>query len=178
MKKLLKKKQIVLAALVIMLAAAIYINWQFNSNTVGDNSSVVSDNNLGDAEYVGTDKVEISDEESSYFDSERKERAYAREELLDAPEDIQKDVNNSDEAITSAVNKQVEIMAYSETETNIETLVKAKGFKDCVAIMSEEGINVIVKSDALDNAEILQIQDIVLSQKKVDLDSIKIINIE
>jgi len=178
MKKLLKKKQIVLAALVIMLAAAIYINWQFNSNTVGDNSSVVSDNNLGDAEYVGTDKVEISDEESSYFDSARKERASAREELLDELEDIQKDVNNSDEAITSAVNKQVEIMAYSETETNIETLVKAKGFKDCVAIMSEEGINVIVKSDALDNAEILQIQDIVLSQKKVDLDSIKIINIE
>lgn len=179
MKKFFKKKQLILAALVVMLAAAIYINWQFNTNGTGDKVTSASDNNLGDAEYVGTNSAEIDDkDEHPYFSSARAEREEARDELLDELEEIQKDLNNSDEAITGAVNKQVEIMAYIETEKNIETLVKAKGFKDCLAIVSEEGINVIVLSDELNNAEILQIQDIVVSQKKVSLDSIKIINVE
>jgi len=177
MKKLLKKKQIILAALVFLLATAIYINWQFN-NVVDDTPQSQSDDNLGDAEFVGTDKVEIEKDENEYFVSARKEREDTREELLEELEEIQKDVKLSDDAINSAVKKQVEILGYSETEKNIESLVKAKGFEDCIAIISEEGVNVIVLTKNLENADVLQIQDIVLSQKKIALDSIKIINVE
>ena len=177
MKKIFKKKQLILAALVIMLAAAIYVNWQFNSNGTNDNVTSAADNNLGDAEYVGTNSAEI-DDSHPYFTSARKEREEARDEILDELEEIQKDLNNSDEAINAAINKQVEILGNIETEKNIESLIKAKGFKDCLAIVCEEGINVVLLSDALNDAEILQIQDVVLSQKKVSLDSIKIINVE
>lgn len=177
MKKIFKKKQLVLAGLVLMLAAAVYVNWQFNSNTL-DNNQSLTDENLGDAEYVGADNVKISDEEDDYFDKARNEREEYRDELLEELEEMQKDVENTDESISSAVQKQVEILSYIEIEGNIETLVKAKGFKDCVCIVSSEGINVIVKANELKNADILQIQDIVLSQKKAALDSIKIINVE
>ncbi len=176
MKKFLKKKHIVLVALVVMFAAAIYINWQFNSKGTSDPAT---DKNLGDAEYVGTNSAEISDEgEHPYFEAARKEREESRDEILDELEEIQKDIKNSDNAITEAINKQVEIMGYIEIEKNIETLVKAKGFEDCLSVVSDEGINVVVLSDALSEAEIIQIQDVVLSQKKVALDSIKIINVE
>ena len=178
MKKLFKRKQLILAALVFMLATAIYINWQFNSNATDDNGLGVADENLGDAEFVNADNVKIENEENTYFSNARKEREETREELLDELEEIQKDVKNSDDAITSAVNKQVEVLGFAETEKNIETLVKAKGFKDCIAIVSDEGINVIVLSENLEKSDVLQIQDVVLSQKSIDLDSIKIINVE
>ncbi len=177
MKKIFKKKQLVLAGLVLMLAAAVYVNWQFNSNTL-DNKQSITDENLGDAEYVGNDNVKITDEEEGYFEKTRSEREEARDELLEDLEEMQKDVESTDAEISNAVQKQVEILSYIETESNVETLVKAKGFEDCVCIVSEEGINVIVKATELKNADILQIQDVVLSQKKVTLDSIKIINVE
>lgn len=178
MKKLFKKKQIILAALVFLLATAIYINWQFNSNVTDNAPQSQSDDNLGDAEFVGTNNVKIEKEENEYFASARKEREETRNELLEELEEIQKDVKLSDEAINSAVKKHVEVLGYSETERNIESLVKAKGFKDCIAIIGEDSVNVIVLTDNLENADVLQIQDIVLSQKKIDLDSIKIINVE
>lgn len=177
MKKLFKRKQLVLAALVLMLAAAIYINWQFNSKVTDDNIGI-SDDNLGEAEFVNAENVKIEKEENTYFTNARKEREETRDELLDELEEIQKDVKNSDDAITSAVKKQVELLGFAETEKNIETLVKAKGFEDCIAIVSNEGINVIVLADSLENSDVLQIQDVVLSQKSIDLECIKIINVE
>ena len=103
MKKLFKKKQIVLAALVFLLATAIYINWQFNSNVSDELPQGQSDDNLGDAEFVGTDKVEIEKEENEYFAAARKEREETRDEILEELEEIQKDLKISDEAINSAV---------------------------------------------------------------------------
>ena len=65
-----------------------------------------------------------------------------------------------------------------ERENNIETLLKAKGFKDAVAIIGEEGISVVVKSEGLTSAQTLQIQDIVTSETSITLANIKIIPIK
>ena len=66
----------------------------------------------------------------------------------------------------------------TNNEVNIENLLKAKGFKNAVAIISDEEINVIVKSDGLTTANTLQIQDIVTNQAKIPLSNIKIIPIK
>jgi stage III sporulation protein AH len=62
-----------------------------------------------------------------------------------------------------------------EAEANIETLIEAKGFAECVAVISDEGASIVVKSDGLAAAQISQINEIVYEQAGIDPADIKII---
>ncbi|MBR4972928.1 MAG: SpoIIIAH-like family protein, partial [Clostridia bacterium] len=67
---------------------------------------------------------------------------------------------------------------YAETvekEGNIETLLKAKGFEKSLVIISDKGINVVVKSEGLTSQQTLQIQDVVTNETDITLQNIKII---
>ena len=65
-----------------------------------------------------------------------------------------------------------------EKENNIESLLKAKGFEKAAAIIGDSGINIVVKSDGLTAAQTLQIQDIVMSETKIELSAIKIVTVK
>ena len=65
-----------------------------------------------------------------------------------------------------------------ESEVNIEALLKAKGFDEALAVISDTGISVIVRSEGLTSAQTLQIQDIVTSETNIQLSNIKIIPIK
>ena len=62
-----------------------------------------------------------------------------------------------------------------ESESNIETLVVAKGFAECVAVISGESASVVVKSEGLQAAQIAQINEIVYEQSGILPVNIKII---
>ena len=70
------------------------------------------------------------------------------------------------------INKLAKVM---ECEANIETLIVAKGFAECVAVISDEGASIVVKSDGLAAAQISQINEIVYEQAGIDPADIKII---
>ena len=75
--------------------------------------------------------------------------------------------------------KQIENIADTmKKEANIEALLKAKGFKEAVAVIGNDGINIIVKSDGLTTANTMQIQDIAVNESGLDLSKIKIIPIK
>ena len=67
------------------------------------------------------------------------------------------------------------IAAEIETEASIETLIKSKGFEECVAVISDGGASVIVRSDGLLPNELSQIKEIVWEQAGIDPLNIKII---
>lgn len=77
-----------------------------------------------------------------------------------------------------AIKKLSEISDRSEAENSIETLIKAKGFEKVLAVISDDSINIVVKADKLSVAQSAQIQDIVTSQVKIDLQKIKIITVK
>ncbi len=181
MNKFFRKKQILLPMLVLVLAAAIYINWQFtDKNTIDKVGTGSIDNNLGEAEFVGNQNVDINTQSSQelYFADARTDREAARNNALAELDQICANVKASDDEISAAIKQRMMITAYMESEANIETLVKAKGFKDCVAVINSDNVNIVVASDALSQTEMLQIQDIVLSQYDISLDKIKVINVE
>ena len=62
-----------------------------------------------------------------------------------------------------------------EKESNIESLLKAKGFEKALAIIGDKGISIVVKSEGLTSAQTLQIQDIVTNETSIALANIKII---
>ena len=61
------------------------------------------------------------------------------------------------------------------TESNIETLIVAKGFAECVAVISGEDASIVVKSDGLNAAQLAQINEIVYSEAGISPVNITII---
>lgn len=177
-KKIFGKKQIVMAALLLVLGAAVWLNMEYASGaggfiSTGQNSSV---KNLGDTKYVMNESVVADSTNDSYFETARKNRKKAREEALALLEEAANKTNADADTKAAVVKSLTDIAARMEKEAAAEELIKAKGFEDTVVIIGEKDINVIVKADELLQSQILQIQDAVCSGNEISLENIKIVN--
>ena len=65
-----------------------------------------------------------------------------------------------------------------EKESSIETLVKAKGFEDCLVVLSDDTVSVMVKTGGLEAQQVAQIKEIVIAETALPGSSIKIIEIK
>lgn len=174
--KVLGKSQLTVALMIVALGAAIWLNTKYlPSNT----------KYLGEASYVNKTSsgkaVETSakaDNKTDYFTASKKERANARKEAMDFIEETLDNKNLKEADKKSALQKLEEIAGRIEAEANIETLLKAKGFEKCVAVVNDTGISIVVKADGLTTAQTLQIQDVVTGETKIPLSNIKIIPVK
>ncbi len=178
--KVFSKRHIVSAVLVVCLAGAVWLNMKFSAfNTVPDNTS---SNNLADSQYYdkntnlgeaiqtggAVDKVATA----------RKERNDKRNKTVEQFGELIKQSDTEETAKNDAL-KQLNLIAERiSAEASVETLIKAKGFSDALAVISDENVTVIVPSEGLLTSETLQIQDAVTSQMKIDLEKIKIIAVK
>lgn len=169
--KIIGKKHIALAVMVLALGTAVWLNMKFSSEKY-----------LGEAKYVSTssgDAVQTAAKaEEDYFESAKKEREQARKEATELIEETLKSSTLTDADKQNALNSTKELAARIENESNIETLLKAKGFEKAVVVISEKNVNIVVKSDGLTTAQTLQIQDIVTEETKIPLGNIKIITVK
>lgn len=76
---------------------------------------------------------------------------------------------------TDAMNEIQQIARDIESEANIESLVKAKGFEQCVAVVNGDSASIIIKTDGLLQNEVAQISEIVYKEAGVKPDDLKII---
>ena len=60
-----------------------------------------------------------------------------------------------------AIQNMIAMTNIAEMETGAEILLEAKGFEDCIVSISETGVDVVVNSAKLNDAELAQIVDIV-----------------
>ena len=176
------KRQIVLAVLVLALGAAVYLNWRFAESgggldLTGALSSRTTSGSLGDAKYVNQASSSAS---KTSFSAARQDREKARNDAAALLNDTIKDAKADSAAKAAAVEKVTQLAKNIEIENSIETLVKAKGFADCVAVISDEKVNIVVASgeDGLLDSQVLQIQDIVRGQKNVSLENIHIVPVK
>lgn len=185
-----KKRHWALAGLVLALGTAVYLNWQFSPSTEYiDNTAkpVASEEEYwADAALAGTvpsdtpvsaaDTVQ-ADTESSDIEQLRAERTTSREDSMSTLKDIIDNASLSDSEKAAAVETLSQITKRMEAEASIETLIKAKGFKDCVVVISDSQINVILPASekGIDAATTAIIQDIVMGQTEFSPSAIKII---
>ena len=187
------KRQLVLAALVVALGAAVYLNWQFSDNQdLVATDTTASQKELGQAQYVNTlpsdssatssststsgeTATSQSETSSEYFAQTRISRQKSRDEATELLKDVLESADKDDAAKKEAVEKAAEIAQNIEQETNIENLVKAKGFKDCVAFIQNGECSIVVLTDGLLDSEAITIKDIVLGQSGIGYDKIKIV---
>lgn len=119
-------------------------------------------------------------ESGSYFSTARLNRQQARDNALSLLQEAAKD-EKADQTAVDEANASIQTMANATvTEAQIENLITAKGYTDCVAFLGEDSISVVVS--ALDNgmtdADAARIGEIVMEQTGLKADQIKIIEAE
>lgn len=173
----IQKRHVISAALVLALSAAVYVNWQFGNaqktpKQLGEASYVSADVSTATADSVQT--AALSKEQESFFAAERVKRQSMQDKVMDEANKLLAD--NADEGDKTEAQKSVEQMLKNFTvQSSIESIVKAKGFSDCLCIISDEGVTVIVPKDQLNDTAALVIDDAVTSHYSVDYDKISIV---
>ncbi|MFQ8983404.1 MAG: SpoIIIAH-like family protein [Evtepia sp.] len=118
--------------------------------------------------------------ESSYFSTARLNRQQARDNALSLLQEAAKD-EKADQAAVDEANQAIQTMADATmTEAQIENLITAKGYADCVAFLGEDSISVVVSAmeNGMTDADAARIGEIVKEQTGLNADQIKIIEAE
>ena len=177
---MLKKRGAIYSVIALMLCAAVYLNWSYNQNNSEDGNDAqvgthtVNGGLLGESLLVSG---EIAESKLDYFADARLSRQKARDEAVSI---LNSTIENekSDEQAVAAASAVIETMANNAmVESRIETLIIAKGYKECVAYVNDDTVNVIIakKNDQLQDADVAKIKDIVIDEAGVTADKIKII---
>ena len=165
-------RNIVIVLSVLLIGAAVYVNWvMFGGNDTDTNvngDSVIDGNAESGADGAG-DLIAGKDtnEDTDYFAASQIERQRARDEAIEVLQGVVEDAASLDTAKEQALADIAAIAATIEAEANIESLIKAKGFEECVAVISGDKANIVVKSDGLQPNQLSQILEIVYLQADI-----------
>lgn len=185
------------------LVVAVYLNWQYartgaelETEAVNVSASVseevsapITDGLMTEAEAVSsTNKnygeaqlVSVSnDSGSNFFEEARLKREKAHDAALDTIQKTLKSSSLSAEEKKSYTQELTGNLEDLNAETEIETLVKAKGFADCLCFLQSDraDLTVMTSGDALTAAQVAQIRDIVLSKSKVSAQNITVVEVK
>lgn len=179
-----QKRHIVLAALVLALGAAVFINWQFSDSDSSLAKEVSKE--LGAATYVNADTsssdqlAEVSRQTTAadeYFAKAVVEREQAYDSAIETAKETLTLADSSEEAKTLAVEQLNKLENELVIQSNIESMMKAKGFSACHCMITGDACSVaVLKSELVDDSPLI-IKDIVLSQMDIDFNSITIIEV-
>ena len=188
------KRYATLAALTLALGGAVFLNWSFAGRTpqAGTPEAVVQTSaeadedtvqtaaqadaaeemesggqagkNYGEAQLVSVSK----DSGTEFFEQARLNRSKARDEALDAIKKTLKSADLSESEKDSITQKLQNQISSITVESSIESLIKSKGFADCVVSIGEgrADITVMTENDALTADEVTRIRDAVLGKCK------------
>ena len=182
--KKMGKRNLIIAGAVIMIGLAVYVNWiVFAGNNTDDSfnydQSAGMNTNYGTTLGTGStagDQSNSSTEVSSYFSSVQISRQKARDEALEVLNSVVDNDNATDQVKAEAVAEIKQIAAEMENEAKIESLIKTKGYAQCVAVISGENVSIVVQHEGeLSAAALAQINAIVYEQTGISPAGISII---
>lgn len=180
------KKNLIAAAILVTVCAGIYVNWLY----AGKQQTQSLDETLDTQKVMGDDTLDLSEDMSailtgqtdqttadSYFALVRLSRQQARDDAINLLQEAAS-VEGDSKAAESAASLE-DIVQTALSEAQIESLIIAKGYADCVAYMTGSGISVAVSApeDGLQEQDVAVIADVVMSQSGYGLDSIRVVEV-
>ncbi len=202
------RRQFTLLTLVAALGVAVYLNWEYaktspmlpDTETTSGGISVVAnteeqaadanaltdplmepDQDQGSKNYGDAQLVSVGQKSGKqYFEEARLSRQKSRDEALDTLQKSLKKANLSEEEKAELTQRLSSVVNSITTESDIENLVKAKGFVDCVAFLNDGKVNVTVQtqSQGLGKEEVAQIRDAVLSKCDIPAQNITVVEVK
>lgn len=187
------------------LVVAVYLNWQYartgvtleedavNVAAAVETEEAVSasimDGLMTEAEAVSSANKNYGEAQlvsvannsgSKFFEEARLKRTKAHDEAMDAVQKALKSASLSAEEKKSYTQQLTGSLEDLNAENEIETLVRAKGFADCLCFLQSgrADLTVMTSGDALTAAQVAQIRDIVLSKSNVTAQNITIVEVK
>lgn len=187
------------------LVVAVYLNWQYARTgvtleedavnvaaTVETEEAVsapIMDGLMTEAEAVSSANKNYGEAQlvsvannsgSKFFEEARLKRTKAHDEAMDAVQKALKSALLSAEEKKSYTQQLTGSLEDLNAENEIETLVRAKGFADCLCFLQtgRADLTVMTSGDALTAAQVAQIRDIVLSKSNVTAQNITIVEVK
>lgn len=181
------KRNAIVATVLVLVCAGIYLNWLYSSPSATDLTDTLdADKILGDSTLVISDGLTSqealsgqteADSAASSFAQIRLSRQTSRDEAVNL---LQETISYAEGEDTTASNQQLEnIVNMALQEAQIESMVIAKGYADCVAYITDEGISVAVAApgEGLQAEDVALIADVVKSQGDFSMDDIHVIEV-
>ena len=176
----MKRKSAVTAMIVLFVCVAVYLNWSYTQNGTDELLETSGKTKiLGETALVNQEES-ASAKDSTYFDEARLEKQKSRDSALNILKETAEKQEVSQESRDQAAASMEQLAVSGVCENRIETLIKAKGFEDCVAVLSDKSVSCVVKTDknGLAPNQTAQIQDVILSNCEISCENIKIIEIK
>jgi stage III sporulation protein AH len=184
------KRNAVIITVLLFVCVAAYLNWSYNNSEKSQTAAEVSHEDAEgsvagqgasaanpDAGLYYQEKTTVDKE---YFDAARLNRQQARDAAAATLSTVSEKEGASQEMIDAALREISEIASLSLKEAQIEDLIKAKGFADCVVYISDDGVNVTVPApqEGLAASSVAKITDIVVSNTDFKAADLKISEIK
>lgn len=166
---------ITVAVAMVLIGLAVYLNYRWfydPQDSVGYGKNNMEDN-------YKDNKTQTSAEdknENNYFTATALTRTQSRDEALDVLKTITESAEASEEAKAEAQKQISRIATDIQNEANIESLVKAKGYAECVAIIGDDSVSVIVSAEKMQAADAAKILSIVCETTGINPEKVSIIN--
>ena len=179
------KKNLMAAAVLLVVCAGIYVNWMFTNAEQVDNlmdtldaQKVLAEDGIildaGQLEDVYGEENTVTD----YFAAVRLSRQEARDSAVNLLQEAMAYGNDSE--IQQSNAKLEEIVQTALCEAQIESLIIAKGYTDCVAYMADGKISVAVASPegGMQQQDVAVIADIVINQSGYTMEQIYVVEVQ
>lgn len=176
------KRNIVIAAVLVFVGAAVYLNWSYNSRWGAADAAMTAAEDAAMAaaeeEYLETSAEAGSS--SAYFDKARLTRQTSRDEALQLLEMACADETVSQEVIDESMRQINAMAAWDLQENLLENELIAKDFEDCVVFVSDDGVTVAVPApmEGLTDVQVAQITEAVLQNTDHTTEALNIIEVK
>lgn len=194
------KRNAVVVAIVLFVGAAVYLNWSYNNQSaeggtnsddggklLGQSALVNGEENGPSASGQPSASPDSQPQESGsgsastgYFASARLNRQQARDSALELLQQAAAD-EGAQQTMIDEANASIQAMAaFTMSEAQVENLVTAKGYGDCVCFINGNSASVVVSStaDGLNENDITKIVEIVKEETGLSASNITIIETE
>ena len=199
-KKIMKKNQVVILALALMLMTAGYLNYTNNHENensllagLGDaqlvSANAIDGNDVNQSENTGSDlndqnilneSIKTNQETSTqtsnddYFTRSKLERETMYSQMLETYTGILENEKISSEQKDIAENEIKNINDTKNAIMVVENLFKTKGFENAIVLVNSPSVNVVIKAKELSTEQVAQIQNIVQRELKTEIENIHI----
>ncbi len=176
------KRNIIIACAVLLIGAAVVLNFVlFSGSDTPDgydgydqpSGSLGATDGTDDGEDDGN---EDEDSTGTYFSATQVSRQRARDEALEVLQAVVDNADATEEMKAEALASIAAIAEEIQLEANIESLIMAKGFEQCVAVLNGDTASIVVSADELQVAQVAQISAIVYEQAGIAPAGVTIIN--
>lgn len=172
------KRNMVTLTVLLFVCAAVYLNWSYNNRWGQSDQAMVDAEDRAMSDSINDDYATAAS--SSYFATARLTRQTARDEALNLLEISASSEAASQETIDAAMNTISAMAEISLLETQIENMLIAKQYADCVTYITDNNITVTVPApeNGLTAEAVAKITDVITSETDFRMDQINIIEIK